>query len=251
MSQLAGESPFQKRFLIPFWVIRILLLLIYIAIYALVVIALGAISNNSKNRLNELGAAGTVNAAIGIAVVMMVLCLICLILDIVCIVKRSRYSLTPRFFLIVNVIQTTFWVIVAILTFIGRPGTGAIIVMVIVLLSFLGLLVYATVIFHKDRKGTLRGAYAPAANPVGQEMPFIYSSAPVPVPTHPSYGRHSVGPLDQKPYDASTAYPPQAAYDPQTAYQPQTGYQAQTAYQPQTAHNAPQPYTQDHGNRYA
>lgn len=30
-------------------------------------------------------------------------------------------------------------------------------------LSFIGLLVYASVIFHKDRKGTLRGSYAPAA----------------------------------------------------------------------------------------
>lgn len=247
MTRLAGESPFQKRFLIPFWIVRIILLLIFIAIYALVVIALSVVSKNDKNRLKELGALGDVNAAIAVAVVLMVLCAICLALDITCIVKRSRYTLTPRFFLIINVIQTTFWIIVAILTFIGGPSIGGIIVMVVVLISFLGLFIYSIVIFHKDRKGTLRGAYAPAMNPVGQEMPFINTAA-IPAPNHPGYGQPHP---DQKPYDAPAYGAPQAAYDPQTAYQPQTAYHPQTAYQPQTAYNAQQPYGQNQSTHYA
>lgn len=76
-------------------------------------------------------------------------------------------------------------------------------------LSFLGLLIYASVIFHRHRKGTLQGAYVPAnANP--QFQGFVQPAG----------------------------YPP-AGY-PQTAYQPadyqqmpyqHQGYQ-QTAYQP-------------------
>ncbi|KAJ0337786.1 hypothetical protein COL922a_006384 [Colletotrichum nupharicola] len=131
-------SPFLKRIIIPFYIIRIAEMLLQIVLYG---ITIGYASSN-RSELNDIG--GTTKTAswvIAILVVVMIIIIGCLLLDLVCIIKRSRRTLTPRFFLICNCA------------------------------SFIGLLIYASVIYHKHRKGTLGGAYAPA----NQNQPTAYN----------------------------------------------------------------------------
>lgn len=78
-------------------------------------------------------------------------------------------------------------------------------------LSFLGLLAYASIVYHRYRTGTLRGTYVPAGDQAGQEvhglvgMPMAYAPPP---PAYPPQ------PYSPQPY--SYAYPQQTAYyDPQ------------------------------------
>ncbi|KAM7211041.1 hypothetical protein V8F06_013563 [Rhypophila decipiens] len=216
---IGDSSPFLKRVLIPFWVIRIIIMLAEIGIYGLFIGVIGSYSGfdgrlESDYNLNK--AKGTV---IAILAVIMVLILICLILDIVCIVKRSRRTLSPKFFLIVNVLQTTLWLIFFILSAVGASSGLSIGIGVVILLSFLGLLIYASVIFHFFRTGKLGtgGKYQPAYNPelgtagianqtpqpyapntpYGQAdfadvpKPVHYAEAQVPMPQHTGYGQQT------------------------------------------------------------
>lgn len=130
------ESPFLKRVLVPFWVVRILIMGIDIIAYGLVIGVLAAYQNNDGNVQvkvnghlennddfqdfkNKYNLKSTINTAIAVLSVVLVIIIVCLILDIVCIFKRSKRSLTPKFFLIVNVVQTTFWTIMFIMSFFG------------------------------------------------------------------------------------------------------------------------------------
>ncbi|KAM7192398.1 hypothetical protein V8F20_008858 [Naviculisporaceae sp. PSN 640] len=256
---IGDSSPFLKRVLIPFWVIRIIIMLAELAIYGLFIGAVGAYSRE----LDEVGvdrkARGTV---IGIIAVIMVLILICLILDIVCIVKRSRRTLSPRFFLIVNVLQTTLWLVFFILSAVGAQsglsiGIGVVILYVLFFfitsqpfhprtnadlstprLSFLGLLIYASVVFHQFRTGKLGGGkYEPAFNPAGTGG--IANQTPQPyAPTTP-YGQADYGvPMPQQTvYGQQTAQSQVYGYgQPQTDVKPQQshvyGYEQQTQQQP-------------------
>jgi hypothetical protein len=58
-------------------------------------------------------------------------------------------------------------------------------------LSFLGVLIYASVVFHKHRVGARRGAYVPAVNPPDQQG-LVGDSANYPsypsFPSHAAYG---------------------------------------------------------------
>ncbi|KAK0610023.1 hypothetical protein B0T17DRAFT_471405, partial [Bombardia bombarda] len=159
---IGDSSPFLKRVLIPFWVIRIIIMLFEIAIYGL---AIGVFAHY-KDDFEDNYSSGTYSAAIAVSVVIMVLIILCLVLDIVCIVKRSRRTLSPRFFLISNSIQTGLWVIYFILSVVGQNNSLGIIIAIIIFLSFLGLLIYASVIFHRFRKGKLNaGNYVQTNNP--------------------------------------------------------------------------------------
>lgn len=130
------ESPFLKRILVPFWVVRIFVMGIDVIAYGLVIGVLGAYQNNTGNLQDKVNGQledddnfqdlkskynvkSTINAAIAVLSVILVLILICLALDFVCIFKRSRRTLTPKFFLIVNIVQTTFWTAMFILSFFG------------------------------------------------------------------------------------------------------------------------------------
>lgn len=130
------ESPFLKRVLIPFWCVRIFVMGIDVIAYGLVIGILGAYQNNNGNLQDKINGdlennddwedfkskynvKSTINAAIAVLSVILVLMLVCLSLDFVCIFKRAKRSLTPKFFLIVNVIQTTFWTILFIMSFFG------------------------------------------------------------------------------------------------------------------------------------
>ncbi|KZL80611.1 hypothetical protein CI238_10442 [Colletotrichum incanum] len=159
---VGDSSPFLKRVLIPFWVIRIAVMVLEVILYAAAI----AYAAANKDDLDHIGIdERTASSVIAILVVILIIIASCLVLDIICIVKRSRRTLSPRFFLIANVIQTAVWLVLFILTMLGVSSPIAFIIAIVIFASFVGLLIYSSVIYHKFRKGTLRGNYAPANQP--------------------------------------------------------------------------------------
>ncbi|KXX78245.1 pH-response regulator protein palF/prr-3 [Madurella mycetomatis] len=217
---VGDSSPFLKRVLIPFWIIRIIIMLVQIALYALVIAAIGLFRDDPQRLFDEYHTELNVDAVLAVAAVMMIIILICLILDLVSIIKRARRTLSPPFFLGVNVAQSVFYTVTFILGMIGaHNGALSIGISVIVLLSFLGLLIYAAVVFHQYRKGSLRGTYAPTHNPEVHNL---------------VQGNTAYGPQTTYPQPYAQDYPrANPFYDPQAASQA-TGYGGQGY--------APQPY---------
>lgn len=126
-------SPFERKYLIPLWVIRIFFMAISIVANVIAVVALSYY--RSTGELDDLDSKYNLKAAVGIAiaigVVVIVVVLVCLVLDIVCMVKRYRHTLKPRFFLIINIIQTTLWTLMFIVAFFGAFSILSVIVALI------------------------------------------------------------------------------------------------------------------------
>jgi hypothetical protein len=130
---VGDESPFLKRVLIPFWVVRDIIMLLEMALYGLAIGAIAAAKQDLDDELSsEDGTTASVTTAIAILAVILVIIIACLALDIVCIVKRSRRTLTPPFFLGVNIAQTVVWTILFILSMIGARTGVTILIGVIV-----------------------------------------------------------------------------------------------------------------------
>ncbi|KAK4176839.1 hypothetical protein QBC36DRAFT_3402 [Triangularia setosa] len=235
---VGDSSPFLKRVLIPFWIIRILIMLIQIGVYALLVAGLGVYKDDMRRIIDEYHTKLTYEAILATSVIIMVIILACLILDLVSIIKRARRTLGPKFFLITNIFQTLFYVVSFILSMIGaRPSALYAVINVIILLSFLGLLIYAAVIFHQYRKGSLgdgtggnRGTYVAASNP--DAVPFNQTAGvdTAYAPQSTTYGQDYPQEY-QKPafYDQQAAN--QAAYSGQ-GYEPYSGQPPQQVIQP-------------------
>ncbi|GAB1317837.1 pH-response regulator protein palF/prr-3 [Madurella fahalii] len=222
---VGDSSPFLKRVLIPFWVIRIIIMIVHIGLYGIVVAGLSVFRNDRHRLFEEYHSSLTYDTLLAVSVVMMVIILVCLILDIVCIVKRARRTLSPPFFLGVNISQSIIYTVSFILGMIGaHNGVVSIVISVIVLLSFLGLLIYAAVVFHQYRKGSLRGTYAPTHNPE-LHNPEVHNLV---------QGNTAYGPQTTYPQPYAQDYPRTAAF-----YDPQAASEA-TAYGGQGY--APQPY---------
>ncbi|GJD05379.1 hypothetical protein ColKHC_14204 [Colletotrichum higginsianum] len=152
-SYVVGDSsPFLKRVLIPFWVIRVAVMVFEVILYAAAV-AYTAANRDNLDHIDIDIDERTAGALIAILVVILLIVAGCLILDIVCIVKRSRRTLSPRFFLVANVIQTTVWLVLFVLTMFGVSSPIAFAIAIVVF-----------VIYHKFRKGTLGGNNAPGTN---------------------------------------------------------------------------------------
>ncbi|KAF3351887.1 hypothetical protein VDGD_03367 [Verticillium dahliae] len=161
---VGDTSPFLKRILIPFWCVRIFVMAINVVVYILAISVVVRYKDDISHFETEFGTNLSPNAIIAIWVVIMIILALCLSLDLVAIIKRARRNLSPKFFLIINVIQTFVWTVLFALSFVGaRASAASTAIAVIIYLSFVGLLIYAAIIFHKDRKGTLQ--YAPAVNP--------------------------------------------------------------------------------------
>jgi len=213
---VGDSSPFLKRVLIPFWVIRVLIMLIQVGVYALLVAGLGIYKDDARRLLDEYNTNLKYDAIVATSVIIMVIIFTCLVLDIVCIIKRARRTLSPPFFFGVNLFQTTFYVVSFILSMIGaRPSAVYAVVNVIILLSFLGLLIYASVVFHQYRKGSLgdgsasKGAYVVTANHA-EAHNLVANDA------NTAYPPQNIG------YSHSQEYPKPAYYD-QSGAQPYAG----------------------------
>jgi hypothetical protein len=121
---MAGKSPFSKRIVVPIWVLQILVLLAGIGIYALQLIAIIAYKDDITDALREnYGTSLTYSTVFAIVVIILAIFGLCLIIDLICIIKRARRTLSPRFFLISNIIQCVIWTVLFALSMVGaRTG---------------------------------------------------------------------------------------------------------------------------------
>jgi hypothetical protein len=210
---VGDSSPFLKRVLIPFWVVRILIMLVQIGLYALVITGLSVFKDDVERLYDEYHTTLQYDAVLAVSCVIMVIILLCLILDIVCIIMRARRRLTPPFFLGVNITQSIFYVVNFALTMAGpRNGVLSVVIGVLILLSFLGLLIYASFVYHKHRTGSLRGTYVQANNPEVHNLvadtgyPAVSN---IPAPPKQKYGQDStdnVAYYDQQAIAQTNAY---------------------------------------------
>ena len=131
---VGDSSPFLKRVLIPFWVVRILIMIIQIAVYALLVAGLSIYEDDSRRLFDEYHTKLSYRTVLAVSCVIMAVILLCLILDLVCIIQRARRTLSPSFFLGVNVTQSLFYTVSFILGMINaRPSAVYAVVQVLIL----------------------------------------------------------------------------------------------------------------------
>lgn len=131
---VGDSSPFLKRVLIPFWVVRILVMLVQIGLYALVVTGLGVFKDDVQKLYDEYNTHLAYETVLAVSCVIMVIILLCLILDLVCIIMRARRTLSPPFFLGVNITQSVFYVVNFVLTMVNaHNGVLSIVIGVIIL----------------------------------------------------------------------------------------------------------------------
>jgi hypothetical protein len=116
---VGDSSPFLKRVLIPFWIIRIIIMIVQIGLYGLVIAGLGVFKDDIHRLEAEYNTSLNYNAVLAVSCIIMAIILLCLILDIVCIVKRARRTLSPPFFLGVNITQSIFYIVNFILSMVG------------------------------------------------------------------------------------------------------------------------------------
>ncbi|KAF1912705.1 hypothetical protein BDU57DRAFT_542516 [Ampelomyces quisqualis] len=171
---MAAQPPvlWKKRILIPFWIIRICLMVFIIAAYSW-----------TLRHLKELK--DVIQPAVASVVVFMLFIVIVLLIDILAIVLFLRDALKPGTFLTMNCFQTGFWagVVIMDIVAIGR-GASAVGIgfSVFVFVTFIGLLIYAAVGYSRAKKAARRGQYAPAHNPAGPapigQPPQYQSAAP-------------------------------------------------------------------------
>ncbi|KAF2874629.1 hypothetical protein BDV95DRAFT_487652 [Massariosphaeria phaeospora] len=149
----------KKRILVPFWTVRICLMVFLIGIYAWAI----ALVKQQHDEFNDIEAPAMVAI-----VIFMLFIVAVLLIDILAIILFLRDALKPMLFLVMSCFQTGFWggVLIMNLVAIGQ-GTSAVGLglILVVFLSFLGLLIYAGVGYHRQRMQLRRGQYAPAHNP--------------------------------------------------------------------------------------
>ncbi|KAL2163291.1 hypothetical protein VTH06DRAFT_5347 [Thermothelomyces fergusii] len=205
---VGDSSPFLKSVLIPFWVVRIAIMAIQVVLYVLLVVALVVYKDTLEAKYN-LG----FGAVLAITCVAMAIILLCMILDIVCIIKRARRTLSPPFFLAANIVQSIFYVTDFALTMANpHKSVTVIYISVFILVSFLGLLVYAAIVYHQYRTGSLAGSYMPTVNPemdslVVSSKTSYSGAADYPAPLQLSHAPH-------KPPRATASH-----YDPESVGQ--------------------------------
>jgi len=128
------SSPFLKRVLIPFWILRLLVLVVGLAIYGIALAALIILTSDDLKKYEiDYNTTIDISKAQALIGVIVGIQFICLILELVCIVKRCRRTLSPAFFLGANIVQSTFVVAMFILSMIGARTAGSVGVSVAIL----------------------------------------------------------------------------------------------------------------------
>ncbi|KAF2628768.1 hypothetical protein BU25DRAFT_31985 [Macroventuria anomochaeta] len=185
---MANQSGlWKKRVLIPFWIVRICIMLFLIGIYAYALRAVDGVEEFAK-------------PATASIVVFMLFIIICLLIDILAIVLYMRDALKPGTFLTMNCFQTGFFGGVLIMDLVAvMRGTSAAGVgfSIFVFLTFVSLLVYSAVGYYRAKKQAQRGNYAVAHNPAVYNPAMLTAYAP----------QYQGAP----PYQQNTAYYPQTA----------------------------------------
>ncbi len=121
----AGSSPFLKRVLVPFWVVRLAILATNIVLYAIAIDFFRATSDRTYvlGHTSPLAALSTLEA----------LFVVCMLLDFVCIIKRACRTLSPTFFFATNLIQTTIFTVLFILSILSGLTLTSLILNIIIL----------------------------------------------------------------------------------------------------------------------
>ncbi|XP_014561025.1 hypothetical protein COCVIDRAFT_87987 [Bipolaris victoriae FI3] len=150
-----GQGLWKKRILVPFWIVRICLMIFIIAIFAYTL--------RTLKDLKDFTEPGP-----GTVVLFILFMVIVLLIDVLAILLFLRDKLKPGTFLTMNCFQTGFWAGVLIVDFVAI-GHGASPVgigfSVFVFLTFLGLLIYSVIGHRRAKAAAQRGHYAPAHNP--------------------------------------------------------------------------------------
>ncbi|KAF2840033.1 hypothetical protein M501DRAFT_1002311 [Patellaria atrata CBS 101060] len=228
MAYAAGNSPWLKRVLIPFWTIRLIFMVIIVASY------IAATAIFAKD--------GESAGVIAVVVVFLLIFVFVLLLDVYAIILFARHSLSPKKFLIMNVIQSTIWLAVIIIEVVGAARTrnaAGLVSTFVIALTFLALLIYGGVIYSRARKDAKRGNYAPTPNPNAGGL------APQQFGVQPGYQDTTYRPPSSQGQQAIPPVQGAAAgyYNPQQA--PQLGY-----YAPQAMFSQQPPSHQQHPNPF-
>ncbi|KAF2830889.1 hypothetical protein CC86DRAFT_168601 [Ophiobolus disseminans] len=179
MAQKQQPALWKKRVLVPFWLVRICLMIFTIAAFAY-----------TLRHINEVQ--DIVKPTVAPVIIYLLCVVIVLLVDILAIVLFLRDALKPGTFLTMNCFQTGFWggAFIVNLAAIGRGAdTVAIGFSVLVLAIFVGPLIYSIVVYRRAKQAGQRGQYVPALNP----------SAPAPFGQPPPYQSAS-------PYHQGTEY---------------------------------------------
>ncbi|TKA75422.1 hypothetical protein B0A49_05035 [Cryomyces minteri] len=210
------NGPWQKRVLIPFWTIQLIVLVALTVIDSLVVAYYG----------RDDGAP----LPVGIPIVLALYGLF-IALEIIEIVLFARRMLKPLFFLISNIMKTGFFLAVfiedAVVTAYGNSEIQLIIVAAI-LLCFLGTLIYGAVIYHRARKAGNRGVYT--ATPATYDLEnadatSLYSASFSPPHQHSTntayrgvQSGHQPANVSYEGAQTTEFYTPRPAHNPHTSY---------------------------------
>lgn len=183
---LPNGSDLLKRVLVPFYVVRLAVLAFYFVTLIIALVFIGANDNKYFDLWRKYGHTSAFKL-IAIYLALLLVVALCFILDIVCVVKRARRTLSLRFFLIVNIVQTAIWTALFVLTMLGPKNNMNIILNSIAYAAFIGLLIYASVAFHQNRvvKRYNSVAYeAPPAIANGSQHyePYSHQISEVPLP---------------------------------------------------------------------
>ncbi|KAI8935271.1 hypothetical protein NX059_007860 [Plenodomus lindquistii] len=161
----------KKRILVPFWILRVIIMIFIIAIYAWTLRAIDEYEEVLK-------------PAVASIIVFMLFIIIVLLIDILAILLFLRDALKPGTFLAMNCFQTSFWAVILAINFVemgrGASSVGAGFT-IFIFLTFLGLLIYSIVGYRRAKKAAQRGQYVPAHNPAAPApttYPTEYHSAP-------------------------------------------------------------------------
>ncbi|KAH6865867.1 hypothetical protein J4E91_009799 [Alternaria rosae] len=171
----------QKRVLVPFWVVRICIMLLIIG-------AVGISLSNVKE-LEDI-----IQPSVSLLIVIILFSCIVLLIDILAILLFLRDALKPGTFLTMNSFQTAFWGVALIMEFadIGKGGsTVGLGFGVFVFLSYFGLFVYSVIGYRRAKAEAKRGQYAPAHNPFGGSVPAQQSSPYNSAPEYQNTAYHS------------------------------------------------------------
>ncbi len=131
--QHVGDSPFLKRILVPFWAVRMLVMVAQIALYGVTIGTFKA-ARGTWHEIFFYGYYGDLdlNQLIGVVVALIIAIIACLALDLTCIIKRTDRSLTPGFFLTASIVQTAIWTLSFIFSMTGDHETSSVVTSVII-----------------------------------------------------------------------------------------------------------------------
>jgi len=201
----SSTSPWLKRVLIPFWTIRVLLTLILLALYGLALASTSILeqdydsnkdayssylsvshrrrqitsSTSEESFLDNDPDFGVLFAVLG---AFLGVTAIVLILDVTAVILFYNQKPQPKTFLILNCVQTTLCAVLFALSAAGLGSEGAFIFIltIITLAICVGLLIYASVMFHRSRME--RGAYVRAKDVAGEVEAQAVNYGPYPHP---------------------------------------------------------------------